>query len=150
MHQLVHSSGVRLVRIKHRIPKRPNPVLAVGFQSPRSMGSLATLAAMRAVVSSSLAADCRRENNLHRGVLNANKGCPPFSPKFGFRILHAATTCGSISGKAFVASFRCGVPTIIGRIQSTAIPRPALAPLGTKPACEHAAAIRAQGCQGTG
>src|SRR6516225_8554022 len=93
---------------------------------------------MAVVSSRGLAADCRRENNLHRGVLSANNGCPPFSPKFGFRILHAATTCGSISGKAFVASFRCGVPTIIGRIQSTAIPRPTLAPLGTKPACVHA------------
>jgi hypothetical protein len=48
--------------------------------------------------------------------------------------LHAATTCGSICGKAFVACFRCGVPTIIGRIQSTAIPRPILAPPATKPA----------------
>jgi hypothetical protein len=52
---------------------------------------------------------------------------PPF-PKFGSRFLHAATTCGSICGKAFVACFRCGVPNIIGRIQSTAIPKPILAP----------------------
>ena len=30
---------------------------------------------------------------------------PPF-PKFGLRSLHAATTCGSICGKALVACFR--------------------------------------------
>jgi hypothetical protein len=89
-------------------------------------------------------------DNLHRGVFIAYKGCPPSIPKFGFRALHAATTCGSSGGKGLVACFRCGVPTIIGWIQSTSIPRPILAPLGTKPACVHAARTWAQGCQGTG
>ena len=87
------------------------------------------------------------------GDLYVPDGCifalPPF-PKFGFRSLHAATTCGSICGKALVACFRCGVPNIIGRMQSDIIPRPLLVPLGTKPACVHAAVIRAQGCHGTG
>jgi hypothetical protein len=74
---------------------------------------------------------------------------PPF-PKFGFRSLQAATTCGSICGKALVACVRCGVPNMIGWMQSDIIPEPLFVPLGTKPACEHAAAILAQGCQGTG
>ena len=96
----------------------------------------------------------------HRKSLHALKGylyvpdvcvfaLPPL-PKFGFRSLHAATTRGSICGKALVACFRCGVPDIIGRIQSDIIARPLLVPLGKKPACVHAALIRAQGCQGTG
>jgi hypothetical protein len=72
---------------------------------------------------------------------------PPF-PKFGFRSLHAATICGSICGKAVACCFV--VPNMIGRIQSDMIPRPLLAPLGTKPARVHACAILAQGCQGTG
>jgi hypothetical protein len=74
---------------------------------------------------------------------------PPF-PKFGSRSLHAATICGSICGKGLVGCIRCGVPNIIGRIQSDIIPRPLFVPLGTKPACVHAAVIWAQGCQGTG
>ena len=73
----------------------------------------------------------------------------PF-PKFGLRLMHAATTCGSSGGKGLVARSRCGVPTIIGWTQSTAIPAPILAPLGTKPARAHVALIWAQGFQGTG
>src|SRR6516225_3419056 len=79
----------------------------------------------------------RATRTIHRDVLNANKGCPPSIPKFGFRSLHAATTCGSSGGKGLVACFRCGVPAIIGLIQSTAIPTPILVPSGTKPACVH-------------
>ena len=37
---------------------------------------------------------------------------------------------------------------MIGRMQSTMIPMPMLAPLGTKPACKHAALISAQGFVG--
>jgi hypothetical protein len=87
--------------------------------------------------------------NLYRAILE-NKGCPPPIPKLGFRSLHAATTCGSSSGKGLLAWFRCGVPTIIGWIQSNATPTPILAPLGTKPARVQAALIWAHGCQGTG
>ena len=72
---------------------------------------------------------------------------PPF-PKFGSRSLHAATIRGSICGTAVACCV--GVPSMIGRIQSDMIPRPLLAPLGTKPARVHACAILAQGCQGTG
>ena len=90
-------------------------------------------------------------DNLHHRVLNENATIgPPSIPKFGDRSLHACTTRGSICGKALVACLRCGVPIMIGWIQSTAIPRPILAPLGTKPACLHAAVILAQGCHGTG
>ena len=86
-------------------------------------------------------------------VVGCTLGCdlalPPF-PKFGFRSLHAATTSGSICGKALVACFRCGVSVIIGRMQSNMMPSPLLAPLRTKPAWLHAALILAQGCQVTG
>jgi hypothetical protein len=86
-------------------------------------------------------------------VVGCTLGCdlnlPPF-PKFGFRSLHAATSSGSICGKALVACVRCGVSVIIGRMQSNMMPRPLLAPLRTKPAWLHAALIRAQGCQLTG
>jgi hypothetical protein len=64
-------------------------------------------------------------------VVGCTLGCdlalPPF-PKFGFRSLHAATTSGSICGKALVACFRCGVSVIIGRMQSNMMPSPLLAP----------------------
>jgi hypothetical protein len=75
---------------------------------------------------------------------------PHAAPHSEVRIssLHAATICGSIRGKAPACRF--GVPSMIGRIQSDMIPRPLLAPLGTKPARVHAYAILAQGCQGTG
>jgi len=66
-------------------------------------------------------------------------------PKFGFCCLQAATSCGSICGKGFTPCTPCGVPTMIGRMQSTTIPMPLLAPLRTKPACWHAAAIWAHG-----
>jgi len=82
-------------------------------------------------------------------TLGCDLALPPF-PKFGFRSLHAATTSGSICGKALVACARCGVSAIIGRTQSNMMPRPLLAPLRTKPAWLHAALIRAQGCQLTG
>ena len=82
-------------------------------------------------------------------ALGCDFALPPF-PKFGFRCLHAATTDGSICGKALVACIRCGVSVIIGRMQSNMMPRPLLAPLRTKPAWLHAALIRAQGCQLTG
>src|SRR5215469_16825217 len=62
-------------------------------------------------------------------------------PKFGFCCLQAATSCGSICGKGLTPCTPCGVPTMIGRMQSTTIPAPLLAPWGTKPACLHAAAI---------
>src|SRR6516225_4966693 len=91
-----------------------------------------------------------RRIKLRQRILNANKDCPRSNPKFGFRALHAATTCGSSGGKGLVACSRCGVPTIIGWTQSTAIPTPILAPLGTKPARAHVALIWAQGFQGTG
>jgi hypothetical protein len=85
-------------------------------------------------------------------VVGCTLGCdlalPPF-PKFGFRSLHAATTSGSICGKALVACFRCGVSVIIGRMQSNMMPSPLLAALRTKPAWLHAALILAQGCQVT-
>ena len=55
------------------------------------------------------------------------------APNFGFCCLHAATTCGSICGY-----FCCGVPAMIGRMQSV-IPVP-----GPKPAFLHASAIWAQ------
>ena len=71
-------------------------------------------------------------------------------PKSGSRLLHAATICGSICGNALVACFRCGEPAIMGRMQSTMIPAPSFAPLGTKPARVHAAVIWAQGCRRTG
>jgi hypothetical protein len=89
------------------------------------------------------------KKSLHRGILSANKGWPPSIPKFGFRSLHATTTCGSRGGSGFVACWRCGVPTMIGLMQSTVMPAPALSPLGTKPACVQAALICAHGCQGT-
>src|SRR6516164_1041456 len=66
-------------------------------------------------------------------------------PKFGFRCLHAVTTCGSICGNGFVPCATCGVPAIIGRMQSTMMLAPVFAPFGTKPACLHAAAIWSQG-----
>src|SRR5690242_21830970 len=71
-------------------------------------------------------------------------------PKFGSRFLHAATTCGSISGKGLMACFRRGVCIIIGRTQSSIMPAPLFAPLATKPAWLQAVVILAQGCQGTG
>jgi hypothetical protein len=90
-------------------------------------------------------------DNLYHRVRNENATIgPPSIPKSGFRTLHACTTFGSTCGKALLACWRCGVPIMIGRIQSTAIPRPTLAPFGTKPAWLHAAVIFAQGCQGTG
>jgi hypothetical protein len=97
------------------------------------------------------ASQSNENDNLHHRVLNENATIgPPSIPKSGFRSLQACTTCGSTWGKALVAFARCGVLAIIGRIQSTAIPRPTFAPFGTKPACVHATAILAQGCQGTG
>jgi hypothetical protein len=66
-------------------------------------------------------------------------------PKFGFCCLQAATSCGSICDKGLAPCTPCGVPTMIGRMQSTTIPAPLLAPWGTKPACLHAAAICAHG-----
>ena len=86
-----------------------------------------------------------RRIKLRQRILNANKDCPRSNPKFGFRALHAATTCGSSGGKGLVACSRCGVPTIIGWTQSTAIPMPDLAPFGTNPAPRHAALISAHG-----
>ena len=82
-------------------------------------------------------------------ALGCDFALPPF-PKFGFRCLHAATTDGSICGKALVACIRCGVSVIIGRMQSNMMPRPLLAPLRTKPAWLHTALMRAQGFQLTG
>lgn len=76
-------------------------------------------------------------------------GCmfaPP--PKFGFRFLQATTSCGSICGKGLVACLRCGAPAMMGRMQSSMIPMPMLAPLGTKPAWRHAALIWAHGLVG--
>jgi hypothetical protein len=46
-----------------------------------------------------------------------------------------------VATEGFVARFRWGVPAMIGRIQSTMMPTPILAPLGTKPACVHDALI---------
>src|SRR6516164_4002103 len=86
---------------------------------------------------------------MFEGFVDCPPGCafaPP--PKFGFRFLQAMTSWGSICGKGLVARFRCGAPAMIGRMQSTMIPMPMLAPLGTKPACMHAALIWAHGLVG--
>ena len=75
-------------------------------------------------------------------------GCdfaPRAVPNFGFCSLQAATSCGSICGKGLVACCRCGVPCMIGRMQSATIPTPFLAPRTEKPACLHATVIWAQG-----
>ena len=119
-----------------RVLKRRPP----NFWWPKYLGA-ASIAARRGSI---------RRLKLRQRILNANKDCPRSNPKFGFRALHAATTCGSSGGKGLVARSRCGVPTIIGWTQSTAIPAPILAPLGTKPARAHVALIWAQGFQGTG
>src|SRR5262249_29161802 len=72
--------------------------------------------------------------------------CPPgcmLAPprKLGFRFLQAMTPWGSFCGRGFIACLLCGDPAMIGRMQSTMIPIPMLAPLGTKPACRQAALI---------
>ena len=77
-------------------------------------------------------------------IVRKNKPKNP-PPKLGFRFLQATTTWGSICGRGFIACLRCGDPAMIGRMQSTMMPIPMLAPLGTKPACRQAALICAQG-----
>src|SRR5215469_1757722 len=52
-------------------------------------------------------------------------------PKFGFCCLQAATSCGSICGKGLAPCTPCGVPTMIGRMQSTD-PSTTLGALGDK------------------
>jgi hypothetical protein len=71
-------------------------------------------------------------------------GCdfaPRAVPNFGFCSLQAATSCGSICGKGLVASFRCGVPCMIGRMQSDTMPTPFVVPRAAKPAFLHATVI---------
>src|ERR1700722_11249054 len=65
-------------------------------------------------------------------------------PKFGFCALQSATSCGLTVGRDLLARRRCGVPRMIGAMQSTRMPSPALAPPCTNPACRQAALIAAQ------
>ena len=91
--------------------------------------------------------DHRNDCDIDRLVVGYPLGCnfiPRAVPNFGFCSLQAATSCGSICGKGLVACFRCGVPCMVGRMQSDTMPTPILAPRTAKPACLHAAAICAQ------
>ena len=64
-------------------------------------------------------------------------------PKFGFCALQSATSCGLICGKGLLARRGCGVPRIIGAMQSTKMPSPVLARPRSNPACLQAALISA-------
>jgi hypothetical protein len=74
---------------------------------------------------------------------------PPF-PKFGFRSLQPPQPADRFAARLWSPASVVAFLTLIGWMQSDIIPEPLFVPLGTKPACEHAAAILAQGCQGTG
>jgi hypothetical protein len=61
------------------------------------------------------------------------------------RVLQPGEQVRQICGRGLVASFRCGVPCMIGRTQSDTIPTPFLVPRAAKPAFLHATVIWAQG-----
>ena len=69
------------------------------------------------------------------------RGCP----KFGLAALHAATSSGATCGSGFVARRGCGLPCMIGRMQSAAMPLPAFALPRSNPACWQAVMICPQG-----
>jgi hypothetical protein len=65
-------------------------------------------------------------------------------PKFGFCALQSATSCRLICGKGLPARRGCGIPRMMGAMQSTKRPSPDLAPPCTNPACSQAALTSAQ------
>jgi hypothetical protein len=82
-------------------------------------------------------------------VLKVSCGDAVRWPKFGFCALQSSTSFPSTCGNGLLARRGCGVPRMMGAMQSTKRPSPVLAPPCTNPACSQAALISAHArCRG--